>query len=312
MLRTANPKASEAARELYRRLIELSGIRILSGQHNYPGSLSAHTQETARLAGAEPAVWGQDFGFSADDQDGIQFRDAIVAEAIRQHLRGTLVTLMWHAVPPTMDEPVTFKEGVQTKLTDAEWTELTTPGSRLHRRWEDQVDVVARLLVRLRDEGVPVVWRPYHESNGAWFWWGGRPGPDGSARLYRMLFDKLTYDYGLDNLLWVYNPNAPRPGVRPYAEMYPGGDVVDALATDIYGGTFPDEFHDDLLSLADGRPIAIGEVGQLPTPDVLERQTRFVWFMLWAGMETKWNTPEGLRAIFHHPRTMNHEEWARG
>ncbi|MEJ5169600.1 MAG: glycosyl hydrolase [Fimbriimonadales bacterium] len=312
MVKLANPKASDGAQELYRRLLDLSGKRVLSGQHNYPGSISGHWEETARLAGSEPAVWGQDFGFSADDQDGVQFRSAIVEEAIRQHRRGALVTLMWHAVPPTMEEPVTFKEGVQSKLSDSEWTQLLTPGSALHRRWEAQVDVVAKLLLQLRDAGVPVVWRPYHESNGAWFWWGGRQGAEGSAKLYRMLFAKLTGDYGLDNLVWVYNPNAPRTGVRPYEDMYPGGDVVDVLATDIYGGEFPDSFHDDLVALADGRPVAIGEVGQLPTPEVLERQCRFLWFMLWAGMQTKWNTPETLRAVFGHPRTMNLREWAGG
>ncbi|MCX7799438.1 MAG: glycoside hydrolase family 26 protein [Fimbriimonadales bacterium] len=310
MARTANPKACEATEALMARLLELSGRRILSGQHNYPGTLSAHTEQTTRLAGAEPAVWGQDFGFSDDEQDGIQFRGAIVQEAVRQYRRGSLVTLMWHAVPPTMDEPVSFKEGVQSQLTDEEWLRLTTPGTPLHRRWASQVDRIAILLRELKEAGVVVVWRPYHESNGRWFWWGGRPGPEGSAKLYRMLFERLTYEHGLDNLLWVYNPNAPRSGVLPYECMFPGHDVVDVLATDIYGGEFPDSFHDDLLALADGRPIAIGEVGQLPPPEVLDRQTRYVWFMLWAGMETKWNTPEGLRSVFHHPRTMNHAEWA--
>lgn len=311
MASTVNPHASEEAKDLLARLGELSGRRILSGQHNYPGTVSAHTERTTQLAGAEPAVWGQDFGFSDDEQDGIQFRSAVVQEAVRQHRRGSLVTLMWHAAPPTMEEPVTFKEGVQSRLTDEEWRELTTQGTRLHLQWTRQVDVIAGLLLRLKDAGVPVVWRPYHESNGRWFWWGGRPGPDGSASLYRMLFHRLTCEHGLDNLLWVYNPNAPRAGVLPYESTFPGHDVVDILATDIYGGEFPDSYHDELTELADGKPIAIGEVGELPSPEVFVRQTRYVWFMLWAGMQTKWNSPERLRAVFEHPRTMNLSEWAK-
>jgi len=89
----------------------------------------------------------------------------------------------------------------------------------------------------------------------------------GYARLWRNLFDRLTVTYGLNNLLWVWNPNAPRETdddeAGPYADYYPGGEVVDVLATDIYHNDYRDSHATGLLALAEGRLIALGEVGRL-------------------------------------------------
>ncbi len=95
---------------------------------------------------------------------------------------------MWHAVRPTEDEPVTFRESVQGELTDQEWTELVTPGTQLNERWKSQVDVIAWFLKQLKYARVPVLWRPYHEMNGAWFWWGQKKGEDGFKKLWQMMF----------------------------------------------------------------------------------------------------------------------------
>ena len=85
-----------------------------------------------------------DFGFdSPGTWDGINFRQRIVDEAIRRNAEGFIIMLMWHAVRPTDDEPVTFKESVQGKLTDDEWQQLITPGTDLNERWKSQVDVIA-------------------------------------------------------------------------------------------------------------------------------------------------------------------------
>jgi len=253
---------------------------------------------------------------------------------------------MWHAVPPDEDEPVTFKGSIQSKLTDDQWDELLTPGSPLNRRWQAQVDVIAGFLAQLRDARVPVLWRPYHEMNGDWFWWSppspstlvgstgsrvalsegvsrfkGRGGAEestpptpsqdrvgsqtnGYAALWRMLFDRLVRHHGLDNLIWVWNANALRGSVRPYADLYPGHDTVDILATDIYGADYRQAHYDDLAALAEGRPIAIGECGEVPTPDVVDSQPRWAWFMVWTSLLTHSNTPEAIRAIYNYPRAL--------
>jgi len=54
---------------------------------------------------------------------------------IRRHEEGFIITLMWHAVPPNMDEPVAFRKAIQSDLTDEEWKYLVTPGTLMNERW---------------------------------------------------------------------------------------------------------------------------------------------------------------------------------
>jgi mannan endo-1,4-beta-mannosidase len=145
--------------------------------------------------------------------------------------------------------------------------------------------------------------------NGDWFWWGKKPGPDGYRRLYRMLFDRFVNFHGLDNLLWVYNANEIRANVDPYATHYPGADVVDILATDVYQNGFAQADYQQLSALAQGKPIALGEVGQPPGVDVLKKQPRWAWFMLWGDLPPRGRpgSPD-FSATYESPETLTHDE----
>lgn len=281
-LMPVTPNATPEAAALLQYFDSISGQHTLSGQHCAPIRGSQRLGVVHRLTGRYPAVYGQDFGFSYPGYwDGINYRQDIVDEAIRRHSDGFIITLMWHAVPPTMDEPVTFSEGIQSQLSDAEWQELITPGTHLNERWKSQVDVIAWFLKQLQAANVPVLWRPYHEMNGGWFWWGKKPGENGYKKLYRMLYDRFVNFHGLNNLLWVYNTNEVKLGVDSHAEYYPGDDVVDVLATDVYTEKFSKKNYEALLELAGGKPIALGEVGETPPDSVLRKQPQWAWFMLW-------------------------------
>jgi mannan endo-1,4-beta-mannosidase len=307
---TANPNASPEARRLLEFLYTISGKKTLSGQHNYPGFHSDYYDHAFAITGRHPAIWGQDFGFAGDGKDSISHREANMGEAIQRHRERSIITLMWHAVRPMDEEPNGWKESVQAKLTDAEWRELTTPGTPLYRRWFKQLDAVAGHLRKLCDARVPVLWRPYHEGNGNWFWWSGRPGPRGAAALYRLMFEVFTQRFGLNNLIWVWNANMLRDGGQdtgPYRDYYPGHSYVDILATDIYGGDFQDRHYAELLQLAEGRPVALGEVGKLPAPAVLDRQPRWAWFMMWCDYLDRENTHEEIRGLYQDHRALSRE-----
>ncbi|ROS79136.1 glycosyl hydrolase [Cellulomonas sp. PhB143] len=305
----ADPKATTEARSLLASIYATSRAgEILSGQHNTPRELSSYSDQARDITGRYPTVWGQDFGFAADgDQDGISYRAAVVDEALEQHAAGSVITLMWHAVRPTEEEPVTFDGSICRGRLDADdWEALLTPGTEVHQRWTRQVDVVAAYLARLRDAGIPVLWRPYHEMNGDWFWWGGRGGRRGYAALYRQLHTRLVDVHGLHNLVWVWNANAPREDpddfAAGYADFYPGHDIVDVLAADVYHDDYRQSHHDQLRELAEGRPIALGEVGTLPTSQVLDRQPGWAWFMTWTNFLTEGNEASAVRALFDDPR----------
>ncbi|MBN1764531.1 MAG: hypothetical protein JW860_04675 [Sedimentisphaerales bacterium] len=280
--RPVTPDASKEAVELLEYLYSISGNHTLAGQHCAPLPGTSILSVLHRYTKHYPALYGQDFGFSYPGYwDGINYRQRMIDEAIVRHEEGFILTFMWHAVPPTQDEPVEFRESIQSHLTDQEWQDLITPGTAIHERWKSQVDVIAWFLKQLRDAGVPVLWRPYHEMNGAWFWWGKRPGEDGYKKLWRMMYDRLVNFHGLNNLIWVYNTNEFKEKVDPHEMYFPGHDVVDIIATDVYSQEYNQENYDQLLALAGDKPIALGEVGRLPSVEKLKEQPRWVWFMNW-------------------------------
>jgi len=303
-----NPHASPEARALLAYLDSISGQATISGQHNYPNDASRWTDRAYDLTAKYPGLFGADFGFSAgDDKDSVLARPAIVDEVKRQYKNGAVIALMWHAVKPTEDEPVTFRDSVQSHLTDYEWKELLTPGSPLYNRWCAQVDVIAGYLRQLRDAHVPVLFRPYHEMNGNWFWWGYRPGKDGSAALYRQLYDRFVNMHHLDNLVWVWNVNSPGGAAGPIADYYPGPAYADVLTIDIYG-EFKQEYYDSMLALAADKPIALAEVGGLPTPEALDRQPRWAYFMEWSGLLDASTSLDQVNAVYRSPRVLNRDD----
>jgi mannan endo-1,4-beta-mannosidase len=302
----ADSLATAPARQLLALLYELSGKKILSGQHNQPIHLSQWTEKVLELTGQYPAVWGQDFGFSAPNTlDGINFRQPIIEEAIRRHGGGALICMTWHAVCPLDEEPVSFKGGIQQKIRDEDWREILQPGSRLHKRWQQQVDLIAAGLKQLQDAGVPVLWRPYHEMNGAWFWWGGRPGPQDFSRLWVNLYEYLTEHHGLHNLIWVWNPNGAYDGTPDFRPYYPGDAYVDVLAVDVYRQRFTEADYRHLNELAGGRPLALGEVGHMPKRKVLEKFPRYGWFLTWATFLTDVHSEREIRRQYRLARVMS-------
>lgn len=299
-----NPHATPEARALLGYIDSISGHSTLSGQHNYPNAGSRWSDRAYDLTGKYPALFGEDFGFSGgDDKDSVEVRPATVAEVKRQYERGAVITLTWHAVRPTDDEPVTFHDSVQGHLTDFEWHELLTPGTDLNKRWCAQADVIAGYLEQLQAAHVPVLFRAYHEMNGNWFWWGGRPGQDGSAALYRQIYDRFVNVHHLNNLVWVWNVNAPSGNAGSIADYYPGPQYVDLLTIDIYG-EFKPEYYTNMLALAAGKPIALGEVGAAPTAEILASQPRWTYFMVWSDLVDALNTPASLNAIYHAPNVL--------
>jgi mannan endo-1,4-beta-mannosidase len=299
-----NPDATLEARELLKRIDAISGHSTLTGQHNFPNHLSRWSDRIYDLTGKFPAIFGSDFGFSGgEDKDSVLGRPGMIEEAKRQYRNGAVIALCWHEVRPTDDEPVTFRDSVQGKLTDFEWNELLTPGTDINKRWVEQVDVVAGYLKQLQDAGVPVLFRPYHEINGNWFWWGGRPGPNGSAALYRQLFDRFVHVHHINNLIWVWNTDRPNPNTGKLADYYPGAQYADIVAMDNYG-EFLESYYDTMLSIAGDKPIALAEVGKMPTLEVMAKQPRWAYFMVWSEMEAM-NPPDQLQAVYHAPNMLN-------
>jgi mannan endo-1,4-beta-mannosidase len=315
--RPVTPNAAPEAEELLKLIYSISGKRTMTGQHNYPNTKDKYTQLAIKNWGKVPAVYGQDMGFAKEgDKDSYLARPDIVAECQRQYGLGSIVTICWHAVPPTADEPVTFRPrggapapeklaSVQGKLTDEQFKDLLTPGTELYKHWCVQVDAVAGFLKQLQEARVPVLWRPYHEMNGDWFWWGGRRGEYSTARLYRQIFDRYVNHHKLTNLVWVWSVDRPERADRQFADYYPGAQYFDIASLDVYG-EFKQSYYDDLLKVAAGKPLALAEVGRPPTIEILSKQPGWTWWMTWAGMGGGRRGGEGpnpIQTLVNDPRS---------
>jgi hypothetical protein len=280
------PDAAPEAKALLKFLYDISLKHTAIGQHNFLGVHHLSTALAARGLEKTPALYGTDWGFSrAGDIDTIYARDITVQELIKEYRdNGSIIAFCWHEVRPTADEPVTFQgspTSVQGHLSNAEWEQLMTPGSEIHKKWCAQVDVVAGYMKQLQDAHVPILWRPLHEMNGDWFWWGGRLGERGTKQLYHMMFDRMVKYHKLKNLIWVWNCDQPSQPDRQFVDYFPGQQFVDVLALDCYG-QFQQRFYEEMNSLSDGKVMAISECGSPPGLDIYKTQPKWTYYMPWA------------------------------
>jgi hypothetical protein len=140
--------------------------------------------------------------------------------------------------------------------------------------------------------------------NGAWFWWGGRHGPKGTAALYRQLFDRYTRVHGLNNLIWVWSVDRPNKPEMNFPHYYPGDGTLDVLALDVYGNDFNPAYYDSLVALSRGKPVVLGEVGNPPAPEVLDRQPEWAYYVIWAGM-VRGTPKKRYDLLYSDPRYLN-------
>jgi mannan endo-1,4-beta-mannosidase len=286
-------------------LQRISGRQTLAGQHNKEPNAepTKWTDYVYKTTGKYPALWSGDFLFQ---QENIDNRWKMIHEAERQYRQGAVVNIMWHACPPAAGEPCGWDPGLLNQLlTDAQWQELTTAGTPLNKIWKSRMDDIAVYLQYLKDKKVEVLFRPLHEMNQGKFWWGGRPGPAGTARLYQITHDYLAKTKGLTNLIWVWDMQDMS---RDFAAYNPGAQYWDVFAFDVYDKGYDKSWYDYILPLMGKKPMAIGECEKLPTPAVLASQPRWVFFMSWAELVQEKNSVEALKTLYNDPRVLTRDE----
>ncbi len=274
------PGTSPEATALLKFLYSISLQHTLTGQHNYNANQGQYTVDALRRTGKTPAIYGTDWG---TDKGEYNNRENVVQSIIKEYKKGSIICLCWHEVRPTDNEPATFRQSVQGKLTNEQFNNVITPGTDLNLKWCAQVDVIAGYMKELRDAHVPILWRPYHEMNGDWFWWGGRRGQRGTMQMYRMIYDRLVNFHHLNNLIWVWNVDRPETKDRQFVDYFPGQQYVDVLAFDDYI-QWKQSYYDDLNALSDGKVMAVAECGaNVPPLDAYKTQPKWSYYMIWAG-----------------------------
>ena len=212
--------------------------RILFGQQDYPYYGHDWEYEEGRsdcrdVVGDVPAVLGCELGDlelgHECNLDGVPFdtmRKWIIA-----HSKKGPVTISWHC-----NNPATGGNAWDCTGNDA--VKSVLKGGKNHEKFMSWIGAVAEFLLSLRDEcgnQIPILFRPWHEHTGSWFWWGERQcSRDEYVSLWEMTVSALK-SYGLDELLFVYSPSSNSSETESlYMNKYPGDDFVDVLGLDYY------------------------------------------------------------------------------
>ena len=206
-----------------------------------------------------------------------------------------------------------------TQNTDFVTANVLKEGTVEHDYFLLAVDNLAKELLKLQDANVPLIFRPFHEAEGnggengegAWFWWS-KEGAEVYKDLYKYLYQLLTEEYGLHNLIWEFNSYTYSTS---YA-WYPGTEYVDIIGYDKYnaknwntGAVAPNEsaisgiFY-SLFNMYgnDGKMIAMAENDTIPNLDnLITEKAGWLYFCPWYGehlMDTNYNNPETLTEIY--------------
>ncbi len=310
LMLTALPSFSRQNPSVLKYLKRISGKQTVFGIHNREPNKrpAAWTNEVFKITGKYPGLWSGDFLFQADN---IANRQVMIDEAAKQWQKGALINIMWHSCNPALEQPCGWdKNGVLSKLTDEQWKLLLTDGSVINTRWKVLMDEIAGYLQQLKDKKMEVLFRPLHEMNQGSFWWGGRPGANGTRKLYQLTHDYLTKTKGLNNLIWVWDIQDFGSLASDVLSYNPGDAYWDVVALDIYDDKtgFSKEKYNIMVKTGLGKPIAIGECQTLPTLSILKEQPKWTFFMGWSELTFKFNKNEDINTLMKSNKVLSLNE----
>ena len=243
--RTPLPVSAPAPAAAGALLAYLGGLpgstrHVLSGQHSsyWDSNPMDYVHAATAQTGKTVAVLGTTLGISGSTEDGVRLSNQWLAAG------GVVLLSLWPVDPFT---------GRYDNDRSIAFSNLTAPGNAAYKAWFAYLDGIAAKLKQIHG---PVLFRPFVELNGNWFWYGRQPTAQ-FITLWQQMHDYLVNTKRLTNLLWVYNVNA---GEGNYAEYYPGPSYVDVVSMDSYPPSGADEpMYNALLAL--GKPIIYAEVG---------------------------------------------------
>jgi len=322
-----NPNASDEARKLYAYLRSVYGKHVISGQQEYCNSHNynknalesqglpidyfadneAEFEYIQKTTGKQPAIRGIDFLFY--NTTSPYYDDAPERVVAWYKEKGGIPTVTYHWNVPT-DGPESkntafYVESTgNTPYTTFSITKAVTEGTWEHEKIDQDLALLAEQLGKARDAGVPILFRPLHEAEGGWFWWGAE-GPEACKKLYHYMWDQLTNKYKLNNLLWIWTSSTSTNA----DEWYPGDEYVDFQGIDKYNAINNNDPNPSAISAAfysmiaqtEGKKMVVmSENDTIPSLDnMLKDKAAWLYFCPWYQRYlTELNSAEELKKIY--------------
>ena len=236
-----DPGATTETKALYKNLHKLSKNHILFGHqhateygHGWYGD--ENRSDVRSVTGSHPAVIGVDFsGLSGIPENEIEKTKTQLRKTIADtYNRGGVVTISWH-----FNNPV-YRGGFYWVDTLSKPTvQLLLPGAEYHFKYKEILNTIGELVKSIKgNDGktIPMIFRPYHEFDGDWFWWGrAHCSIDEFKSLWRFTVTYLRDSLGVHNLIYAFSPDNKFLTEQQYLERYPGDEWVDMVGVDNYG-----------------------------------------------------------------------------
>jgi len=313
---TQKPVESEKtqAQQLMERLDTLRQKGYMFGHQDDPfygltWEYQKDSSDVKNVCGDYPAVMGFELGGiemgDAKNLDSVPFTK-ISEELIKHYERGGIVTISWHPRNP-------LTGGTAWDVSDSTVVKSIIEGGTkydLFQTWMQRLSDFLATLKTADGQKIPVIFRPWHENTGSWFWWGEKlcTAEEYNA-LWNLLQDKLDAD-GFDNLLWAYSPGmAGDLTTEKYLERYPGDERISLVGIDGYQwGTkedFVSQLDQNLAMLCQfakdhGKVAALTECGLKNLTDptwwtstltpVLDKYP-ISYFLVWRNYKEEWFGP---------------------
>ncbi|WP_167605640.1 glycoside hydrolase family 26 protein [Maribellus sediminis] len=239
-------KATTETINLYRNLMQLQHEKLMFGHqddlaYGHTWVFEEGRSDVKEVCGDYPAVYGWELGHielgDAYSLDSVYF-DKIQKWIKKVYDRGGVNTISWHLRNP-------YTGGTAWDTSSKQAVKSILPGGEKHELFCTYLDRLATFLEGLKTEDgtyIPVLFRPYHEHTGSWFWWGKNLcTPVEYKALWRFTVGYLQNEKNIHHLLYSYSTDRVKT-VDEYLERYPGDDIVDILAFDLYdrGPDYPE------------------------------------------------------------------------
>ncbi|MBE6340062.1 MAG: beta-mannosidase [Bacteroidales bacterium] len=281
LLEPAERVMSDEAIDLRQQITDIAFRGYMIGHHDDPmygigWNLDENRSDIKSVCGDYPALMSFDLGHielgRTHNLDSVPF-DRIRSEIIAQYKRGGVSTLSWH-----VDNPVTGGNAWDTS--DSSVVAAILPEGNANELFISWIDSVAKFVNSIvTDEGVkvPLIFRPWHEHTGSWFWWGEKLcTAEQYINLQRMTFNRLQED-SATQLLFGYSTGIEPRCVDDYLCRYPGDDMIDIIGFDAYQFSPDNEYYiqilENCLATVDSvgaqhsKPYAVCEMGYETIPD---------------------------------------------
>ncbi len=291
--------ADACVKELLDYLYSLPQKGVLLGQHTQT-KVQKELRYIKEITGKEPAICGFELlSYSPNIQyetcgeeclKEIEENRGTLEQAMEWADKGGIVTFCWHWFSPMGGRDKSF----YSENTEFDASKAIIEGTPEQKALYADMDEMAKVLRPFSERKIPILFRPFHEADGKWFWWGAK-GVKTAAQLYRQMFIHFTQKHHLHNIIWIWN--------APIAEEYPGDDVVDVVSLDIYPPAHQHsglrEEYDKLYNVSNQKLTAIGEIGPHPSvPEMEKINNPLAWYMIWSndfGCSEKFTTNKVLK-----------------